>query len=152
MFSQSLSGSEGIGKILFQTDQYTNFMSKMFAQVLTVKHQVSSAYHPESQGALEHSHQTFKTILRIYCVETGKEWDEGIPLLLFVIRETVQESLDVSPAELVFGPTVRGPLKYLHDQFICDSSPSQNVLDYVSSFREHLHYACKAIKEVLTIS
>lgn len=39
-----------------QSDQGSNFMSKIFAQVmseLNVKHRTSSAYHPESQGALE---------------------------------------------------------------------------------------------------
>ena len=71
--------------------------------VLSVKHQVSSAYHPESQGALECFHQTLKYMLCAYCLEHGPEWDEGIPLLLFAIRETVQESLGFSPAELIFG-------------------------------------------------
>ncbi len=44
-------------------------------------------------------------------METGSEWDEGVPLLLFAIRDTVQESLKFSPSELVFGHTVKGPLK-----------------------------------------
>lgn len=68
-----------------------------------MKHQVSSAYHPESQGALERFHQILKAVLRAYCLETGKELDEGIPFLLFA-RETVQESLGFSPAELVIWP------------------------------------------------
>lgn len=121
----------GLPKVI-QTNQGTNFMSKVFAQVLevlAVKHQSSSAYHPESQGALERFHQTLKTMLRTYCLETGKEWDEGIPFLLFAIRETVQESLGFSPAELVFGHTVLRPLKVLREQLTGDSSPSQNVLD-----------------------
>ncbi len=50
-------------------------------------------------------------MLRKYCSETGNEWDEGVPLLLFAIRETIQESLKFSLSELVFGHTVRGPLK-----------------------------------------
>lgn len=46
-----------------QTDQGTNFMSRIFAQVMTelgVNHHTSSAYHLESQGALERFHQTEK--------------------------------------------------------------------------------------------
>ena len=40
-------------------------------------HQIkSSAYHPESQGALERFHQTLKNMLRTYCMEQEKEWDE----------------------------------------------------------------------------
>lgn len=98
----------GLPKIV-QTDQGTNFLSGIFEQVLTslsIAHRVSSAYHPESQGALERWHQTFKSVLRKYIMDSGREWDDGVPLALFAVREIVQESLGFSPAELVFGHTV----------------------------------------------
>ena len=97
---------------IVQTDQGTNFLSGIFKQVLTslsITHRTSSAYHPESQRALEKWHQTFKSVLRKYVMESGREWDEGVPLALFAVRDLVQESLGFSPAELVFGHTVRGP-------------------------------------------
>ncbi len=77
----------GLPKVI-QTDRGTNFTSKVFAQVLKelgVDHQLSSAYHPESQGALECFHQTLKSILRAYCFDTGKDWVEGLPMLLFAV-------------------------------------------------------------------
>ena len=86
---------------------------------MTLKPQVSCTYYPESQGALERFHQTLKSMLLIYCLDCGPEWDEGIPLLLFAIRETLQELIGFSPAELVFGHTVGGPLKFLHELLIC---------------------------------
>ena len=95
-----------------QSDQGSNFMSGIFQQVmheLGIKQYRSSAYHPESQGALERFHQTLKNMIRSYCFDTEKDWDEGIHLLLFAVRESVQESLGFSPFELVFGHTVRGP-------------------------------------------
>uniref|UniRef100_A0A671VWW5 Gypsy retrotransposon integrase-like protein 1 n=1 Tax=Sparus aurata TaxID=8175 RepID=A0A671VWW5_SPAAU len=128
-----------------QSDQGSNFMSKIFAQVmaeLNVKHSTSSAYHPESQGALERFHQTLKTLLRKFCTESNREWDEGLPLLLFAVRETMQESLGFSPSDLVFGHTVRSPLRLLREKWLSEKSGSrENVLDYVSSFRERLHHA-----------
>ncbi|XP_076842798.1 uncharacterized protein LOC143487636 [Brachyhypopomus gauderio] len=51
--------------ICIQSDQGTNFTSRLFTQVtqeLGIHHQFSSAYHPESQGALERFHQTFKNV------------------------------------------------------------------------------------------
>lgn len=60
---------------------------------LKIKHKKSSPYHPESQGALERFHQTLKSMLRKFCLESNRDWDEGLPLLLFAIRETPQESL-----------------------------------------------------------
>ena len=46
-----------------QSDQGTNFISHTFQQVMNqlgMKQYNSSAYHPESQGALERFHQTLK--------------------------------------------------------------------------------------------
>ena len=88
-----------------QFDQGSNFMSGIFQHVmrkLGIKQYKSSAYHPESHGALEIFHQTLKNMIRSYCFDTEKDWDEGINLLLFAVRESVQESLGLSPFELVF--------------------------------------------------
>ena len=89
---------------LVQSDQGSNFMSGIFQQVmheLGIKQYRSSAYHPESQGALERFHQTLKNMIRSYCFDRERDWDEGIHLLLFEVRESVQESLRFSPFELV---------------------------------------------------
>lgn len=122
---------------IIQTDQSTNVLSKLFQQVLEtlkISHRVSSAYHPQSQGALERFHQTPKAMLRKYCQDPAKDWDEGVSLVLFAVRETTQESLGFSPAELVFGHKV---------------SSKTNVLDYVSTFRERLHTAWSLARESL---
>lgn len=86
-----------------QSEQGSNFMSRIFSQVMTelnIQHHTSSAFHPESQGALERFHQTLKSMLRKFCSESNREWDEGLLLLLFAVRETPQESLGFSPADL----------------------------------------------------
>lgn len=96
-----------------QSDQGTNFMSKAFSQAMStlgVKHYVSSAYHPQSQGCLERFHQTLKSMLTKYCMEFQSDWDEGIQIMLYAIRGARQESLGYSPFELMFGRNPRSPL------------------------------------------
>lgn len=144
----------GLPRVI-QSDQGTNFTSKAFAQVLKelgIEQRMSSPYHPESQGALERFHQTLKTMIRAYCLQTGKDWAEGLPFLLFAAREAVQESLGFSPAELVFGHTVRGPLKLLYEHLLEKKSSCESLLDYVSSFRERLHNACDVAKAHLSVA
>jgi len=72
-----------------QSDQGSNFMFGAFQEVmfqLGIKQRKSTAHHPQhAEGLLK------------------KKWDEGIPLLLFAIREIIQESIEFSPFELVFG-------------------------------------------------
>lgn len=108
-------------------------MSKVFSQelqVLVVKHQGSSAYHPER------FHQTVKTTMLAYCLELVRN---GMKVYhsVFLLFKSVQESSGFSLGELAFSHTVRGPLKLLHEQLTGFASPSQNVC-YVSSFRKHL--------------
>ena len=127
-------------------------MSGVFQQVmheLGIKQYRSSAYHPESQGALERFHQTLKNMIRSYCFDTEKDWDEGIHLLLFAVRESVQESLGFSPFELVFGHTVRGPLKLLKEKLLSQEDTPLNLLQCVSDFRSKLLTACEAEKSNL---
>ena len=104
-----------------QSGQGSNFMSGLMQQIifqLGITQFKSSAYHPESQGDLERFHQTLKNMLRVYCTEHGKDWDEGVHLVLFASREAVQESLGFSPFKLLFGRTVRGPLKVLKEVWL----------------------------------
>ncbi len=78
-----------------ESDQGSNFTSGIFQQVmhqLGIRHVVSSAYHPQSHGALGRYHQTLKTMIKAYGFENEKDWDEGIHLLLFATRGVVQDS------------------------------------------------------------
>ena len=148
----------GIPKIL-QSDQGTNFTSDLFKDVLKELNVLainSSVYHPESQGALERFHQTLKSMLRRYCLESSHDWDEGLNFLLFAIRECKQESLGFSPFELLYGREIRGPLKIVKDYWLTGSSGSEsskvNVNTYMSNLRERLSKVRELAKEYLNKS
>lgn len=129
----------GIPKVI-QSDQGSNFTSKLFAEVLgqlKICHNVASAYHAQSQGSLERFHSTLKSLLRAYCVELGLDWEEGLPWLMLAAREVNQESLGFSPNQLVFAHKVRSPLTVLRDIWV-DSNPPPKLSDYVHGFRRRL--------------
>ena len=88
-------------------------------------------------------------MIRSYCFDTENDWDEGIHLLLFAVRESVQESLGFSPFELVFGHTVRGPLNLLKEKFLSQEDTPLNLLQYISNLRSKLLTACEAAKSNL---
>ena len=85
-------------------------------------------------------------MMRIYCFETEKDWDEGIHLLLLAACESVQESLGF---QLVFGHTVRGP-QLLKERLLPSSTESINLLQYVSDIRTKLFRACESAKANLS--
>ena len=88
-------------------------------------------------------------MVRPYCLDNEKDWDEGISLLLFAVREPFQESLGFSPFEVVFGYSVHGPLKLLKDNWLTENTESLNLLDYVSNFRYKLKKTCKLAQQNL---
>lgn len=78
-----------------QIDQGTNFLSKIFSWVLIslkICHSLknSSPYHPESPSVLQLFHQSLKSTLHKYYLDTQKDLDEGVPLVLSAAREAVQ--------------------------------------------------------------
>ena len=70
-------------------------------------------------------------------------------MLLFAVRESVQESLGFSPFELVFGHSVRAPLKLFKEKLLSHDDVSLNLLQYVSDFRTKLSKACEMAKSNL---
>ena len=112
-------------------------MPNVFQQVihrLYITQHKSSAYHPQLQGAIKRFHQTLKTMMRSYCFDNHKDWDEGISLLFFAARESVQETLGFSPFELVFGHVVCGPLKMLKESWLAVDDDPVSLLEYVITF------------------
>ncbi|XP_066952544.1 uncharacterized protein [Macrobrachium rosenbergii] len=89
----------------------------------------------KSQGALERFHQTLKDALTKYCQEHQTDWDEGLPFVLYAIRNTQQESLGYSPAELLYGRKVRGPLEILYDMWT-DQSKEVTLGDYAKNLQD----------------
>ncbi|XP_076055291.1 uncharacterized protein LOC143033689 [Oratosquilla oratoria] len=127
-----------------QSDQGSNFTSCLFNKVmesLGVRQSRSLAYHPQSQGVVERFHQTLKRVLQTFCIETGRDWDEGVDLLLFAIRDSVQASLGYSPFQLIYGHEVQGPLKVLKESWIAANKAETPLASYVPKFKEKLHLA-----------
>lgn len=126
-----------------QTDQGTNFTSDLMNEIckeLDVTKKVSTAYRPQTQGCLERFHQSFKSMMKKYCCETEKEWDENVDFLLFAVRECPQESLGYSPFELLYGRQIRGPLKVLKDSWFINPSEhsTRTVTDYIDQLKSRL--------------
>jgi hypothetical protein len=56
--------------------------------------------------------------MKTFCLDSHKDWDNRVRMLLLAVREAFQESLCFIPFELVFGHSMGGPLKILKDKFV----------------------------------
>ena len=79
-------------------------------------------------------------MLKAYCLQEKRKWDEGLPLLLFAVRESVQESLGFNPFELVFGHIPRGPMKLFKEVWLAEED-SDGLLTCISDVQDRLRRA-----------
>ena len=141
----------GLPKVI-QSDRGSNSTPKTFAvaiKQLGVKHNLSSVYHPQSQGVLEPFHGTLKALLHVYCVELKRDWEDGLPWLLLATRAVVQDSTGFSPNEFVFGHKVRTFLSVLSSDLDVGVVPPGHLADYVYGFRLRLFLAWRLATEHL---
>ncbi len=139
------------------TDQGSNFMSKLLKQVyqlLGIKGLRTTPYHPQTDGLVERFNQTLKQMLRKFVSDTGADWDQWLPYLLFAYREVPQASLGFSPFELLYGREVRGPLSLLEEIWKGSHKipDPQNVVAYVLQMREKLESMSQFAQKNLTDS
>ena len=88
------------------TDQGANFLSEMFrntCKLLKIKKMQTTAFHPQSNGALERSHRTLTEYLRHFIAEDQSNWDEWIVYAIFVFNTTPHTATRLTPHELMFG-------------------------------------------------
>nr|XP_031847203.1 uncharacterized protein LOC116433347 [Nomia melanderi] len=99
----------------------------------------TSAYHPASNGLLEHWHRSLKTAIR--CQE-NKNWTETLPAVLLGSRTACKEDIEASTAELVHGETLCLPGEF----FIEDEHPiNENIC------LQKLQKQMKLIKPIQTV-
>lgn len=88
------------------SDQGTNFLSTLFAdlcKLLMIKKLTSTAYHPQTNGALERSHRTLKNYLRHYVDKNLSNWDSFLPYAMITYNTSIHISTGFTPFMLVFG-------------------------------------------------
>ena len=84
-------------------------MTEVF-QLLQTKHITTSVYHPQSNGQIERFNGTLLSILRKLVNDKPEEWDNYLAPALYAYREVPHTSTGISPATLLFGRPIAGPL------------------------------------------
>ncbi|KAJ1584817.1 hypothetical protein NDA11_007495 [Ustilago hordei] len=88
------------------SDRGRQFISgawKAFAEQMGVKHSLSTAYHPQTDGQTERVNQVVEQYLRMYCSYEQNDWADLLDTAAFVYNNTVHNSIGVSPFFACYG-------------------------------------------------
>ena len=75
-----------------------------------IQHHKSSAYRPQTNGAVDVANKNIKRILR-KMVKTSRDWSEKLPFALWAYRTYFRTSIGVTPYSLVYGMEVVLPVE-----------------------------------------
>nr|GFB53938.1 putative reverse transcriptase domain-containing protein [Tanacetum cinerariifolium] len=70
---------------------------------------MSTAYHPETNGQSERTIQTLEDMLRACAINFGKEWVNHFPLVEFSYNNIYHASIMAAPFEALYGQKCRSP-------------------------------------------
>lgn len=82
------------------SDRGTTFTSqwwRTFLEMLEIKPNLSTAFHPQSDGQTERVNQSIETHLRIFCEYDQSNWPELLPLAEFAHNSTHHSSIGMTP-------------------------------------------------------
>lgn len=117
-------------------DRGRQFESALFNQLtasIGCQHLRTTSYHPQSNGIIERTHRTMKAALM--CHKDEKRTDK-LPIILLGMRTAHKEDIDASPAEMLYGQTIRLPGE-LFDETEAAPKPN-NENEFVSDFRRKM--------------
>jgi hypothetical protein len=79
------------------------YIFKRLCKLLKIHNLNTTAYHPESNGALEKKHKTMMEYLRCFCNSRNNDWDKWLLFACFVYNTTPPTMTKYTPYEIVFG-------------------------------------------------
>lgn len=116
------------------TDQGRQFESNLFKElsILLGSQRIrTTAYHPSSNGMIERWHRSLKASLMCH---NNKNWFEVLPTVMLGLRSSIREDVNATPAELVYGSSIRLPGEFLQESN--DSIPND---EFVQQLKSHMN-------------
>ena len=114
---------------------------------------LSTAFHPQTDGQSERTIQVLEDTLRACVIEFGGHWDSFLPLAEFSYNNSYHSSIDMSPFDALYGRRCRYPIGWF-DEFEVRpwvTDLLRESLDKVKSIQEKLLAAKSRQKKSMQI-
>jgi hypothetical protein len=104
---------------------------------------LSTTYHPETDGKTERVNQVMEDMLRMYAMDKQTQWEKYLPWVEFAYNNSYHSSIEMSPYEALYGRPCRTPLSWdrLEDQITVGPELIQEIEEQVIQIRQRLKEA-----------
>ncbi|GKD64785.1 reverse transcriptase domain-containing protein [Tanacetum coccineum] len=89
---------------------FTSIFWQSMQSALGTQLDMSTTYHPETDGQSERTIQTLEDMLRAYIIDFGKGWERHLPLVEFSYNNSYHASIKAAPFEALYGRKCRSPV------------------------------------------
>ena len=128
------------------SDRDSRFTSQfwwMLQKALGTKIDLSTAYHPQTDGQTERTIQTLEDMLRACVIEFKGNWDTHLPLIEFSYNNSYHTSIQCAPYEALYGRKCRSPLCWteIGDRQLTRVELIQETSDKIAIIKDRLKAA-----------
>ncbi|GJX76252.1 putative reverse transcriptase domain-containing protein [Tanacetum coccineum] len=99
-----------ISIILDRDSHFTSRLWRSLQKALGTNLDMSTAYHPQTDGQSDMTIQTLEDMLRAYVIDFGSSWDRHFPLVEFLYNNSYQASIKAASYEALYGRKYRSPV------------------------------------------
>ncbi len=117
--------------------QFVSNLFRNFCETFGIKQNLTANYHPQS-NMTERVNRTLKPLIAIYAQQQPQSWDKEIQKLAFAIRTTINETTGDTPAFMMFGRDLRGPLELMIGDPIEGPPPTTSEHAQIQEYRKNL--------------
>jgi hypothetical protein len=87
--------------------QFTSMFWERLHEILDTQLHFSSSYHPQTDGQTKRVNQILEDMLRACALQYGRSQDKGLPYAKFSYNNSYQESLKMTPFEMLYSHRCR---------------------------------------------
>ncbi|KAD6119716.1 hypothetical protein E3N88_10987 [Mikania micrantha] len=90
--------------------RFTSRFWQTLQNVLGTQINMSTTYHPQTDGQTERTNQTLEDMLRSCVIDFGGSWDLHLPIVEFSYNNSYHTSIKCAPFEALYGRKCRSPV------------------------------------------
>lgn len=114
-----------------------------FQKAMGTKLNLSTTYHPQTDGQSERTIQTIEDMLRACVIDFGGNWDDHLPLIEFSYNNSYHTSINAAPFETLYGQRCRTPVCWaeIGEKQLSGPEIVQETTDKIIQVKERLKAA-----------